>query len=99
MLATSPLPIHLMHVHPKERPIRLQSIPPDDTDAADDRYNSADLQSLSSNVCTMAVVQDSFLDGAPFNLATAEHNGRGGATRGTKGVGTRPITIRVPCRA
>ncbi|KAI1208973.1 uncharacterized protein F4807DRAFT_467948 [Annulohypoxylon truncatum] len=40
-------------------------------------YNSAVFQSLASNDYTIAVVKDSFVNGSPWNLATAENNRRG----------------------
>ncbi|KAK4450480.1 hypothetical protein QBC34DRAFT_460961 [Podospora aff. communis PSN243] len=42
-------------------------------------YNSAVFQSLSSNDYTVAVVKDSFLDGASWNLTAAEERRRGSA--------------------
>lgn len=40
-------------------------------------YNSAIFQALASNDYTIAVVKNSFVDGSPWNLATAEANRRG----------------------
>jgi hypothetical protein len=42
-------------------------------------YNSAVFQSLSSNDYTVAVVKESFLDGASWNLTAAEERRRGSA--------------------
>lgn len=41
------------------------------------RYNSAVFQSLASNDYTIAVVQDSFLNGTSFDLVAAERNRKG----------------------